>query len=199
MTRAVEWWNVVLMVCCILLGIPLAYAISIQPFSVGGDIANQAPAWAQAFLTAATFAAALFIQERNRIRAEKKALAIEVYKSRAYAITLKTEIQKFASVIITLRTHGHADSPKEAFEEVAPNLTLRLRGLQASELREAAVDVMAAVHGAELLYSAFELRKDAEEFGVADMRTIDGFAEALEAVANDAMLAIENLIYGPQE
>ena len=99
MLGKVDWLNVFLMMMCILCGIPLAYAISIQPFSVGGDTADQAPAWAQAILTVATFATALHIQEKNRRRAESKSREMEVIKSRAYAISLKNEIQRFAAKI----------------------------------------------------------------------------------------------------
>lgn len=153
--------------------------------------------WTQAVLTVLTFVVAMWRQEvtQNRANREKAAAADQLeamhlsaatMKARATAISLRTEIGQFQSVLKIIIDQGLRQPPKPVFDAMSPNLNLRLRAVEALDLMESADPVLRAVHSAENIYGFFRTCAVKNQFDDGDNAFIQRIAAGILPFVDDA-------------
>lgn len=162
--------------------------------------------WTQAILTVVTFAIALWRQERTASKAalekneaarmlEAEKLHNTEMRARAAAISLRSEVIRFCSVMDALREADLEDSPAEAFKAMDPHLDVRLRAREAIELMAAADSVLKVVHGAQSLHDYLNSCKNRPAFEPSDYTFLRDTANNIYPIAERAQEEVGNLLY----
>lgn len=206
MRRKLDWLNITLLVAATLLGVPLAWAIALPPLTLGGDAADRLPAWAQAILTAVTFAGALATQEMTRREARRdqreaqQKLEAEQSKTRevlsiATAISFKSDLINASSVADMLAEDGLPDSPAQSFAEIPPFLTICQRSLEAINLGQATEAVLKVIQEADTLRAYLSSCKNMDVFPVTGHDYVGDLARTLQEDTAAAIAGVDAIVY----
>jgi hypothetical protein len=201
MRKGIDWKYVWLMVICTLLGVPLAWAISLPPMKIGGDIADQLPAWAQAILTAGTFAIAMWHQEKMRAETEAQRRADAIFQKEernrqahiralAYAVNIRNELTGLLSIGQTFQTFEFG-STQDTFSAAASFLDIRHRAIEATELLDASMRVLRAVNAAQALYADLDSFTHKSEYSTEDVARLRERAANIEGIATRAIASVD--------
>ncbi len=163
-------------------------------------------AWTQAILTVATFAVALWRQELAAKKAayEKadaaKLLEAErqkatLMRARATAISLRSEITRFASAMEAVMGEPLRDTPSDTYNAIEPHLSIRLRATEALDLMGAADSALKVVHGAQGFYTYLLSCKHLVRYETAHLDFLKTTAQKLFPIVQRAETEVGALLY----
>ncbi|MDH1192506.1 hypothetical protein [Stenotrophomonas sp. GD03958] len=163
-------------------------------------------AWTQAVLTVATFAVALWRQElAAKNAAHEKADAAKLLeeerrkttlmRARATAISLRSEITRFASVMEAVMEEPLRDTPSATYKAIEPHLSIRLRATEALDLMGAADSALKVVHGAQGLYTYLLSCRNLERYDTAHLDFLRTTAQSLFPIVERAEKEVGALLY----
>ncbi|WP_414611832.1 hypothetical protein [Stenotrophomonas muris] len=163
-------------------------------------------AWTQAILTVATFAVALWRQElAAKKAAQEKADAAKLLdaerrkttlmRGRATAISLRSEITRFASVMDALVEEPLTDTPSATYNAIEPHLSIRLRATEALDLMGAADSALKVVHGAQSLFTYLLSCRNLAKYETAQLEFLKTTAQKLHPIVQRAEAEVGALLY----
>jgi len=163
-------------------------------------------AWTQAVLTVATFAVALWRQElATKKAAQEKADAAKLLEAerrkttlmrgRATAISLRSEITHFASVLEAVMEQPIRDTPSVTYNAIEPHLSIRLRATEALDLMGAADSVLKVVHGAQSVYTYLLSCKNLASYETGHLDFLKTTAQKMFPIVQRAETEVGALLY----
>lgn len=162
-------------------------------------------AWAQAGLTVATFAFAMWRQKvaTDKSTAERQIADQAVTQkqsegakilARATAISIRIELNTFLALAKVLPKHLQNVAPPAVFKDADGRLNLRLRALDALNLLEASQPALDAIDAAHLFHNYLRACANQQTFEERDVEHLNRVCIEYQATGQTALDSIRKLI-----